>query len=133
MDGGEPQPDHLYLAPSDRLLTFADGRFHLRPVDQPASERGAIDSFMSSLAEAHGRAAVGVLMVGMGAEGTAGVTALKASGGLLVCERDDARGVDELHPLADPSGRIVSSSRAAGTSRGLAASTTASGHRWQRR
>ncbi len=102
-DGVRPQPDHIYVAPGDQLMTFVDGTLHMTPVAQAPGERGTVDSFLVSLAEANGRAAVGVLLAGLGAEGSAGTMALKEGGGVLVCEREAARAGD-MHPLADPTG-----------------------------
>ena len=103
-DGVRPEAGRIYVAPSDQLMTFADGRLHMRAATEAAGERGTVDSFLVSLAEANGRAAVGVLLAGLGVEGTAGIMALKGGGGLLVCERDERTGIEDLHPLADPSG-----------------------------
>ena len=103
-DGLEPRAGCIYVAPSDQLMTFAEARLHLRPVTQAVGERGAIDSFFVSLAEANGRAAVGVLLSGLGLDGTAGVMALKEQGGVLVCERDERSVGADMHPLADPAG-----------------------------
>ena len=57
-----------------------------------------------SLAEANGRVAVGVLLSGLGLDGTAGVMALKEQGGLLVCERDERGAGGEMQLLTDPAG-----------------------------
>ena len=101
--GVRPQPNRIYVAPNDQLMTFGDGALQMEPAEQALGERGAMDSFFVSLAETNGRAAVCVLLAGLGAEGGAGVMALKDGGGVVVCEREAARS-EELHPLSDPTG-----------------------------
>ena len=103
-NGTEPQADCIYVAPPDQLMTFAEARLHLRPVAQAIGERGVIDSLFVSLAEVNGQVAVGVLLSGLGLDGTAGVMALKEQGGLLVCERDERGAGGEMQLLADPAG-----------------------------
>jgi two-component system CheB/CheR fusion protein len=102
----EPKAEHIYIGPADALMTFEDGLLQLAPARGAANERGSIDSFLISLAQAKREAAIGVLLAPLSAEGTAGVTALKECGGLALCEFDEARGEGDLHPLIDPAGLV---------------------------
>ena len=103
-DGLEPQPDHVYVAPDDRLMSFHEGRLRLAPAPEAPGERGRVDSLLASLAAAKGAMAIGVLLAGVGPDGTAGVIALKEGGGLIVCERDPEGSGEDAHPLIDPTG-----------------------------
>lgn len=88
----KPQGGHIYVAPADCILVMADGELTPERADEPLGKRGSIDSLMISLAvdlEAH---AVGVFLQGILPDGVAGVTALKANGGLAIGE---ASGLDE--------------------------------------
>lgn len=88
----KPEPQQIYLAPRDSILIFADGELTLERADEPLGKRGSIDSLVTSLAidlETH---AIGVFLRGVTPDGVAGVTALKAHGGLAIGE---ARPVNE--------------------------------------
>ena len=69
--------------PSNVLMTVASGRLVLAP------RRNAtlpIDCFLRSLAADRGELAVGVILSGTGADGTAGVEAVKTAGGITFAE-----------------------------------------------
>jgi two-component system CheB/CheR fusion protein len=76
----------IYLAPPDTIFTLQDGRFKTRPAEQPAGERGIIDSFLVSLAKNKQEHAIAVLMAGTGSDGTLGATAIKEESGLTIAE-----------------------------------------------
>lgn len=76
-----------YLAPEGMKVTMADGQFRVRPAKEAPGERGSVDSFLVSLAEEEHEFAVGVVLAGLGGDGTLGVTAIKEQGGFTVAER----------------------------------------------
>src|SRR5262245_7302519 len=60
-NGAAVEPDTIYVCPPDHIMTMGEGRLHLqRRADD--SQRKPIDVFLSSLAEEHGSAAVGILL-----------------------------------------------------------------------
>jgi two-component system CheB/CheR fusion protein len=62
--------DHVYVCPSDHVLIVKHDRLHLEPRGMEI-HRTPIDGFFSSLAEARGEQAVGVVLSGGGSDGTA--------------------------------------------------------------
>jgi two-component system CheB/CheR fusion protein len=79
------QPDHVYTIPPARAMTLAGNRLLLSP---PASGslHLPIDLFLESLALARQAQAVGVLLSGMGSDGTRGLAAIHAHGGLTLAQ-----------------------------------------------
>ncbi len=86
VDGMEVEADHVYVIPPNRDLGFEAGRFAVLP---PAGERGSrlpIDSFFRALADHARERAVGVVLSGMGADGTQGLAAIRENGGLTLAQ-----------------------------------------------
>lgn len=82
------EPDHVYVIPNNASLAIADGRLQISPPVEQRGRRTPIDGFFSSLAEANGENAVGVILSGTGSDGTIGLRAIKEHGGLTVAQDD---------------------------------------------
>lgn len=79
------EPDHIYIIPSNKLLTANDG--HLRLSPRPENKKSLpIDLFFSSLAEVHGSHAIGVVLSGTASDGTLGLKAIKERGGITFAQ-----------------------------------------------
>jgi two-component system, chemotaxis family, CheB/CheR fusion protein len=85
------EPNHVYVCPSDHVLTVRHDRLHLEPRGSEI-HRTPIDVFLSSLAQEHGEYAVGVVLSGGGSDGTLGIKAIKEHGGLTLAQGTDASG-----------------------------------------
>ena len=88
-DGVQIETGTIYLVPAAEVVTLEDGHIATRPSPEPLGERGRIDSLMVSLARAQGTHAVGVVLAGVGGDGTLGATAMKEQGGLIVAQEPD--------------------------------------------
>jgi two-component system chemotaxis response regulator CheB len=77
----------ILLAPGDYHLRFKPGR--RMALDRGARRnhlRPAVDVTMESAAEYHGSATIGVVLTGMGSDGTAGAARIRAGGGRIVTQ-----------------------------------------------
>ena len=85
---------NVYIPDDDRHLVLADAR-HFAPSDQPEVEghRPAVDALFRSLADAARKSACGVVMSGIGRDGTAGLLELKARGALTLVQDEASSGV----------------------------------------
>jgi two-component system CheB/CheR fusion protein len=83
-------PDHVYVIPPGRDMFIAGGKLRLLPQDRQAQNRG-IDQFFRSLAEECGHKAIGVVLSGGLNDGTVGVEAIKAAGGITFAQDESAR------------------------------------------
>lgn len=91
-DGAPILPDRVHVIPPGPFLEIKNGRFKLLEHAREAGVRTPIDRFFSSLAEVAGRRAFAIVLSGTGSDGTMGVRAVKANGGIaLVQESQSAR------------------------------------------
>lgn len=120
-DGDPFYPGHIYIAPPDHhLLLGDDGRMRLSHAARENLHRPAIDPLFRTAARHYGRRVVGVILTGGLNDGTAGLLAIRAGGGLAVIQepadaaigampRNAAQvaGADHIVPLADVSPLLV--------------------------
>lgn len=62
------------------------GRIRLNLDDHECGVRPSVNPTMESLAEVYGAATLGVVLTGMGSDGTRGATLMKAAGGTIIAE-----------------------------------------------
>jgi two-component system, chemotaxis family, protein-glutamate methylesterase/glutaminase len=93
-EGDLLRPGIALLAPAGRHLSFhraADGavsaHLDLRPID--TLHRPAVDVLFHSAAEVFGGRVLGVVLSGMGSDGTQGAAWIKAQGGLIFTEAEE--------------------------------------------
>jgi two-component system, chemotaxis family, protein-glutamate methylesterase/glutaminase len=112
------------------VALLAPGNYHMTvskrgtiQLDQRPPEHGvrpAVDITMESVAQAYGSAAVGVILTGMGCDGTRGATLIKAAGGQVIAEDEstavifgmprcaiEAGVVDRVAPLSRIAGEVA--------------------------
>ena len=75
------EPDHVYVIPPNADMTIGGGVFSLT-VRATADRHMAIDHFFHSLALELEDSAIGVVLSGTGSDGTHGLRAIKAQGGI---------------------------------------------------
>lgn len=94
-DNMEVAPDHIYIIPSNKLLTATDGILQLstRPKHQ---KNMPIDLFFSSLAEVHQNHAIGVVLSGTATDGTLGLKAIKERGGVTFAQDQQSAAYDGM-------------------------------------
>ncbi|GAC1347317.1 MAG: hypothetical protein NVSMB27_12480 [Ktedonobacteraceae bacterium] len=85
-DGMPVQADHVYVLPPQWTLTISQGVLQLHPRVETGGEAHVIDTFLSSLAEDTALFPLGVILSGSGSDGTRGLQAIKAQGGLTFAQ-----------------------------------------------
>lgn len=85
-DGMAVEANHVYVIPSDALLTIQEGKLRMETWKGETPRRLPIDTFLCSLAGDQARNAVAIVMSGAGSDGTLGVRAVKEHGGLAMAE-----------------------------------------------
>lgn len=87
VNGERLLPGSVYLAPSDRHLTFVNGRAVLDGGAKEHSARPAVDPLFLSAARQFGRRVVGVVLSGGGHDGMQGLLAVTNVGGLSLAQK----------------------------------------------
>jgi two-component system CheB/CheR fusion protein len=105
-DGMPVLPDVVYVIPPDCELQLVHGRLHLRPPQQAHGMRLPIDVLFSSLAQDLGERAIGVVLSGMGSDGTLGLQQIKGQGGLTLAQTPATAGFDPMPQSAMASGCV---------------------------
>ena len=80
------QPDCVYVIPPNKDMSMLHGVLHLL---EPASPRGLrlpIDFFLRSLAQDQQEHSIGVILSGMGSDGTLGLRAIKEKAGVVLVQ-----------------------------------------------
>src|ERR1700721_3295868 len=90
------EPDVVYVIPGRTELPVVGGRLHLAEPAQPRGRRLPIDALFCSLARDQGERAIGVVLSGMGSDGTIGLQAIKAQGGLTLAQDPTSAQFDSM-------------------------------------
>jgi two-component system, chemotaxis family, CheB/CheR fusion protein len=98
-DGTPVRPDHVYVIPPNKDMSILRGVLHLFEPTPTGGLRLPIDFFLRSLAEDCGAVAVGVILSGMGSDGTMGLRAVKEKAGLVLVQ-DPAEAKFDSMPLS---------------------------------
>src|SRR5881398_330287 len=89
-----PEPNAVYVQPPDRCVIAKNGKLTL--VRRTERLNIAIDHFFESLAEECGSRAIGIVLSGTGSDGTAGLRAIKAAGGLTFAQTEQSAKFDAM-------------------------------------
>lgn len=85
VDDARVVADHVYVLPPGSDMTISQGHLKLE-ARATAGRHLPIDVFLESLAVAHGQTAIGVILTGAASDGTRGMAAIKAAGGLTLAQ-----------------------------------------------
>lgn len=97
-DGESISPGHVYVAPRDVHLMVEADRWRLVRGAKVHWARPAVDPLLTSAADHFGPRCVGILLSGGGADGVAGLIAIKARGGMTIAQ-DPAEAQDPSMPV----------------------------------
>lgn len=94
---GDPiRPGYVYVASADHHLELTDQSFQLTGGPRVNSVRPAIDVLFCSAAETHGSRVAGVVLSGGLDDGSAGLAAIKAAGGVGIVQSPDEALMDSM-------------------------------------
>jgi two-component system CheB/CheR fusion protein len=86
IDGLEVAPGCIYVIPSNKVMTLAQGRLQVTPRQQDEASPTPINQLFYSLAIEEEANAIGVVLSGTGSDGALGLKAIKAGGGLTFAQ-----------------------------------------------
>ena len=85
------RPNHVYVIPPGVTMGLARGTLQLTPRTDTKGQHRPIDHFLRALAEDQGHRAIGVILSGSATDGTLGLEAIKAEGGITFAQDDSAQ------------------------------------------
>ena len=89
----------VYVIPSNKDLSIQHGKLHLLDPCAPRGLRLPIDFFFRALADDQHERAIGVILSGMGSDGTLGLRAIKENAGLALVQSPESAKFDAM-PLS---------------------------------
>lgn len=101
--GAKARPNTVYARPSNSDLGITHGSFVLL---KPVTGAGAIDIFFRHLAEDQDGKAVGIILSGMGNDGTLGIRALKGHMGMTMAQEPSSAKFEPMPKNAISSGLV---------------------------
>ena len=106
VDGVRPLRDHIYVVPPGHNLVFRDGCFRLQVPSAEVFPKPSVNLLFQSLAESFDERAIGVVLSGTGADGTVGLRAIKAAGGMTFAQRPEQAKYDGMPRSAIEAGVV---------------------------
>lgn len=88
-NGERLEHGHIYVAPRDLHMTVQDGHLILDRSPKQHRTRPAIDPLCFSIARHYRERTIGILLSGGGEDGTDGLTAISAAGGITAVQNPD--------------------------------------------
>ena len=104
--GMKVQANHVYVIPPNADMSIDDGELHLTPMSPDRALRMPIDSFFRSLADTYQSRAVGVILSGTASDGTLGLQAIKAMGGVTFAQDDESAKYNAMPRNAIAAGNV---------------------------
>jgi len=104
--GTPVKPNHIYIAPPNSLVTISRGVLSLTSRGPRTIKEYSIDHFFVSLAEDLKHRAIGVVLSGTASDGTRGLVAIKAEGGITFAQDTESAQFASMPASAIASGCV---------------------------
>jgi two-component system CheB/CheR fusion protein len=105
-EGVTVQPNHVYVIPPNKALGIGNGALHLLARKRRDPKHMPVDAFFHSLAENEGSRAIGVILSGVATDGTLGLAAIKAAGGITFAQDSKSAKYDGMPRSAIAAGCV---------------------------
>ena len=89
-DGMQVRPNCVFIIPPNRDMALMNGVLHLLEQSSSRSLRLPIDFFFQSLAQDQSERAICIVLSGTGSDGTLGLRAIKAAGGMAMVQSPES-------------------------------------------
>ena len=89
-------PNCVYVIPPNKTMSISKGVLHLHKPVQARGQRLPIDYFLHSLAEDRKELGVGIILSGMGSDGSLGIRAIKEKNGITMVQEPGSAKFDSM-------------------------------------
>ncbi len=90
------KPDHVYVIPPNRSMSILKGTLHLFEPMESRGLRLPVDFFLRSLADDRNELSIGVILSGMGSDGSIGLRAIKEKNGIVMVQEPSSAKYDSM-------------------------------------
>ena len=105
-DGMRVERDHIYVIAPNKEITLVRGTLVLKKPSEPHGQRFPINTFLRSLARDQKQRAICVILSGTGTDGTLGLQAVKAEGGMAMAQATASAEYDGMPRSAIATGLV---------------------------
>ena len=105
-DGMKVQPNHVYVIPPNADLAILHGKLQVLEPVAPRGQRMPIDFFFRHLAADQKEKAIGIILSGMGSDGTLGLKAIKENLGMAMVQDPASAKYDSMPRSAINTGMV---------------------------
>ena len=81
--------NQVYLIPNDKFMTIRERKLYLSDKETVKGPHLTINAFFKSLADDYGKKVIGVILSGLGSDGTEGIKAIKKAGGMVIARNPE--------------------------------------------
>ncbi|MEH2121123.1 CheR family methyltransferase [Nostoc sp.] len=100
------EPNQVYIIPPNTKMILSGGVLQLTPREKIHGKYMPADAFFSSLAVEQGRKAIAVVLSGADGDGSLGLKAIKAAGGVTFAQCEDTAKFDSMPNTAVATGNV---------------------------
>ncbi|MFO7668790.1 MAG: chemotaxis protein CheB [Bacteroidales bacterium] len=100
------KPDYVYVIPPNKSMSIFKGMLHLFDPVEARGLRLPVDFFLRSLADDQKEYAVGIILSGMGSDGSNGIRAIKEKNGIVLVQEPETARFDSMPRNAIESGLV---------------------------
>lgn len=106
-EGETLQGGVIYISPSEFHLTITPKRrFALLPPQATDIYHPSCDLLLNSVAEVFGQRAIGIILTGMGSDGTQGMARIREKGGITLSQDEESSTIFGMNHIAIESGAV---------------------------
>jgi chemotaxis methyl-accepting protein methylase/PAS domain-containing protein len=105
-DRTKVKPNCVYVIPPNKDMSILHGVLHLLAPESPRGLRLPIDFFFRSLAQDQQERSIGVVLSGMGSDGTSGLRAIREKAGLVLAQEPATAKFDSMPRSAVNAGLV---------------------------
>jgi two-component system CheB/CheR fusion protein len=98
--------NQVYLIPNDKFMTIDKGKLYLSQKGKTNGPNLTINRFFNSLADDSGKKAIGVILSGLGSDGTEGIKSIKHAGGMVIARTPETTEFNSMPSNAIATGLV---------------------------
>lgn len=80
----------VYLIPNDKFMTIKNDRLYFTDKEKIRGPHLTINTFFNSLAADNGKKAIGIILSGLGSDGSEGIKSIKEAGGMTIARNPES-------------------------------------------